>query len=177
MLALALGGAASGAQAAGGGRYRVHRVCHAPKPGHAACLGLKLVASSLTGPQLQANAVRQSREAARGARPAVTIKSPQAGSLTAQRLHEAYGLPTETSASALQTVAVVDAFDDPTAEADLDVYDKQFGLPACTTANGCFRKVNQSGNASPLPKKQGEWAGEISIDVQMARAICQSCRV
>ncbi len=175
--ALTLAGTASVTQAAGLGRYRVHRVCHAPKPGRAACLGLKLVASSLTGSQLRANAVRQSREAAHGARPAVTNKSPLPGNLTAQRLHEAYALPSETSASALQTVAVVDAFDDPTAEADLDVYDKQFGLPACTTANGCFRKVNQAGNASPLPVKQGEWAGEISIDVQMARAICQSCRV
>jgi hypothetical protein len=176
-LAVVLAATASVAQAAGVGRYRVHRVCYARKPGRAACLGLKLVASSLTGSQLRANVVRQSREAAHGARPAVTNKSPLPGNLTAQRLHEAYGLPSETSASALQTVAVVDAFDDPTAEADLDVYDKQFGLPACTTANGCFRKVNQAGNASPLPVKQGEWAGEISIDVQMARAICQSCRV
>jgi hypothetical protein len=176
-LAVTIGGTATVAQAARGGRYRVHRVCHSRKPGRAACLGMKLVASSLSGAQLHTNALRQSREAASGARPAVTNKSPLPGNLTPQRLHEAYGLPNETSASPLQTVAVVDAFDDPTAEADLDVYDKQFGLPACTTANGCFRKVNQAGNSSPLPKKQGEWAGEISIDVQMARAICQSCRI
>jgi subtilase family serine protease len=74
-------------------------------------------------------------------------------------------------------IAVVDAYDDPSAEADLGVYDKQFGLPACTTANGCFRKINQAGHASPLPPKDGGWASEISIDVQMAHAICQSCRV
>ena len=97
--------------------------------------------------------------------------------MTPQLLHAAYALPDETPASSLQTVAVVDAFDDPTAEADLDVYDKQFGLPPCTSANGCFHKVNESGNASPLPHKQGEWAGEISIDVQMARAVCQSCKI
>ena len=77
----------------------------------------------------------------------------------------------------MQTVAIVDAYDDPSAEADLDVYDKQFGLPACTTANGCFRKVNQSGKPKPLPKQHGEWAAEISIDVQMVRAVCQSCRI
>lgn len=157
--------------------FRVHRACHARAPGRAACLGMKLVPASLTSSQLQANAIRQSREAAGGATPAVTVKEPYSGYLTPQRLHDAYALPSETDASHVQTVAVVDAFDDPTAEADLDVYDKQFGLPPCTTANGCFRKVNQSGNPSPLPKKQGEWATEISIDVQMVRAICQSCRI
>lgn len=157
--------------------FRVHRACHARGPGRAACLGMKLVPASLTSSQLHANAIRQSREASGGATPAVTVKEPYAGYLTPQRLHDAYALPSETDASRVQTVAVVDAFDDPTAEADLDVYDKQFGLPPCTTANGCFRKVNQSGNPSPLPKKQGEWATEISIDVQMVRAICQSCRI
>jgi IPT/TIG domain len=176
-LTLAAGGAAAAAQAAGHSRFRVQRVCHARKPGRAACLGLKLVPSSLSSADLHASAVRQSREAAGGARPAVTNKNPEPGFLTPQSLHDAYALPGETASSSLQTVAVVDAFDDPTAEADLDVYDKQFGLAPCTTANGCFRKVNQAGNASPLPKKQGEWAGEISIDVQMARAICQSCRI
>jgi len=158
-------------------RFRVHQVCRAAQPGRAACLALKLVPASLSGATLKANAKRQQSEAARGVRPAVTNKSPEPGYLTPQALHEAYALPNETAASALQTIAVVDAFDDPTAEADLDVYDKQFGLAPCTTANGCFRKVNQSGNASPLPHKQGEWAGEISIDVQMARAICQSCKI
>ena len=44
-----------------------------------------------------------------------------------------------------QTVAVVDAYDDPNAESDLAVYRTQYGLPPCTTANGCFKKVNQSG--------------------------------
>jgi hypothetical protein len=176
-LALAGVGTASVAQAAVHGRFRIHRVCRAARPGQAACLSMKLVKSSLTSADLHANALRQSREAAGGARPAVTNKSPEPGFLTPQSLHAAYALPSETAASSLQTVAVVDAFDDPTAEADLDVYDKQFGLPACTSANGCFAKVNQAGNASPLPKKQGEWAGEISIDVQMVRAICHSCRI
>jgi IPT/TIG domain len=158
-------------------RFRVHRVCRAARPGAAACLGMKLVPASLTSAELRSSAARQSKEATSGARPAVTNPSPEPGYLTPQALHAAYALPDETPASPLQTVAVVDAFDDPTAEADLDVYDKQFGLPPCTSANGCFRKVNQSGNASPLPHKQGEWAGEISIDVQMARAVCQGCKI
>ena len=175
--ALALAAASPAAAAARHPGFRIHRVCGAPRPGRAACLGLKLVPSSLTSADLHASALRQSSEASGGARPAVTNKSPEAGNLTPARLHAAYALPSETAASSLQTVAVVDAFDDPTAEADLSVYDEQFGLPPCTTANGCFRKVNESGNAAPLPRKQGEWAGEISIDVQMARAICTSCRI
>ncbi|MEP7025807.1 MAG: peptidase S8, partial [Actinomycetota bacterium] len=47
-----------------------------------------------------------------------------------------------------QVVAIVDAHDDPTAAADLKVYRKQFGLPPCTFANGCFRKINQNGSAA-----------------------------
>lgn len=75
------------------------------------------------------------------------------------------------------TVAIVDAFDDPNAEADLAVYRSTFGLPACTTANGCFRKVNQTGTASPLPKSDTGWAGEISLDVDMVSAACPSCHI
>jgi hypothetical protein len=172
--------AGSAATAGSASGFRVHRVCGmaSPRTAHLArCLSMKLLPASWTSARVQANAVRQTRERARGGKPAVTFKEPFAGFLTPADLHAAYSLPTETAASSLQTIAVVDAFDDPTAEADLGVFDQQFGLPPCTTANGCFRKVNQEGHASPLPHKQGEWASEISIDVQMAHAICQSCRV
>lgn len=76
-----------------------------------------------------------------------------------------------------RTVAIVDAFDDPKAEADLGVYRSHFGLPACTTANGCFHKVNQSGQASPLPKADYGWAEEISLDLDMVSAICPTCHI
>ncbi len=175
LLSLAATPSLAGASAAP--RYRVQRVCGKPPAGAAACLSMKLVPADLSSSELQANASRQAAEAGRGARPAVSVKSPIPGYLTPQRLHEAYALPSDSLASSLQTVAVVDAYDDPTAEADLDVYDKQFGLSACTTANGCFRKLNQDGQPGPLPPKEGEWAGEISIDVQMAHAICETCKV
>jgi hypothetical protein len=137
----------------------VLRVCGTPGPLTAACTALRLASPSAEGS------------------PAGEVTSPLGGFLTPAQLHAAYSLPTETKASSKETVAVVDAFDDPTAEADLRIYDEQFGLPPCTSANGCFRKLNQEGKASPLPPVQGEWAGEISIDVQMAHAICESCRV
>ena len=137
---------------------------------------MRLVTVALTEADLKANARRQAAEAAAGS-PAVANKNPIAGGLTPELLHAAYALPNATFPSSQQTIAVVDAFNDPTAEADLGVYDRQFGLPECTTANGCFRKLNQEGRTSPLPQREGGWATEISLDVQMAHAICQGCHV
>jgi subtilase family serine protease len=90
-------------------------------------------------------------------------------------LQSAYNLPSATAGHG-QTVAIVDAFDDPSAEADLGVYRSQFGLPACTTANGCFRKVAQNGSTS-FPRKNGGWAQEISLDLDMVSAICPNCHI
>jgi subtilase family serine protease len=90
-------------------------------------------------------------------------------------LQAAYNLPSAT-AGAGRTVAIVDAYDDPTAEADLAVYRAQFGLPACTTANGCFKKIDQNGGTS-YPKKDGGWAQEISLDIDMVSAICPNCHI
>jgi len=90
-------------------------------------------------------------------------------------LESAYNLPSATAGSG-QTVAIVDAYDDPNAESDLGVYRAQFGLPPCTTANGCFRKVNQSGGTS-YPTANGGWAQEISLDLDMVSAICPNCRI
>ncbi|MGA2452636.1 MAG: IPT/TIG domain-containing protein [Solirubrobacteraceae bacterium] len=157
--------------------YRVDRLCGPPRPAVAACAAMRLVSASLTPAALQAGAAAQADAEALGERPAVNDPSPIPGFLTPQDLHAAYALPDETASSKSQTIAVIDAFDDPTAEADLGVYDEQFGLPACTSANGCFRKLDEQGKASPLPPENGGWAGEISIDVQMAHAICESCHV
>ncbi len=76
--------------------------------------------------------------------------------LRPQDLHSAYQLP--TSASGTQTIALVDAYNDLSAEADLETYDTEFGLPKCTAANGCFTKVNQNGEAANLPFPQSRRA-------------------
>jgi len=94
--------------------------------------------------------------------------------LTPSDLHAAYSLPSAGSQGA--TVAIVDAYDDPNAEADLRVYRAQFGLPACTSAGGCFRKVGQSGTRT-LPAPDAGWAQEISLDLDMASAICPTCNL
>ncbi len=90
-------------------------------------------------------------------------------------LQSAYDLPS-TSAGTGQTIGIVDAYDDPNAEADLGVYRSTYGLPACTTANGCFKKVSQTGTTS-YPAANSGWAGEISLDVDMASAICPNCHI
>ncbi|MFK0111914.1 S8 family serine peptidase [Streptomyces sp. NPDC091217] len=87
-------------------------------------------------------------------------------------LASAYNLPSTGGTG--QTIAIIDAGDDPTAEADLAVYRATYGLPACTTANGCFRKVNQRGATSPLPPDEG-WGIEIALDLDMASAACPNC--
>jgi subtilase family serine protease len=76
-----------------------------------------------------------------------------------------------------QTVAIVDPNDDPNAESDLGVYRAQFGLSACTTANGCFRKVNQAGVQGNYPKASKSGAQEISLDLDMVSAVCPNCHI
>ncbi|MFD9795863.1 putative Ig domain-containing protein [Streptomyces sp. NPDC059070] len=88
-------------------------------------------------------------------------------------LQSAYALPSGGSGA---TVAIVDAYDDPNAESDLATYRSQYGLPACTTANGCFKKVDQNGGTS-YPTPDSGWAGEISLDVDMVSAVCPSCHI
>ncbi len=90
-------------------------------------------------------------------------------------LQSAYKLPSSSAGSG-QTVAIVDAYNDPNAASDLAVYRSQFGLPACTTANGCFKKVNQSGGTS-YPRSDSGWAEEISLDLDMVSAVCPNCHI
>ena len=93
-------------------------------------------------------------------------------------LQDAYKLTAAASSKGSgQTVAVVDANDDPKAESDMGVYRSQFGLSSCTTANGCFRKVNQSGVQGNYPKATKNGAQEISVDLDMVSAICPNCHI
>ena len=90
-------------------------------------------------------------------------------------LRDAYKLPSSGGNGTL--VAIVDAYDSPNAESDLATYRSQFGLPPCTSQNGCFQKVNEQGQASPLPQQDQSWAGEIALDLDMVSAVCPDCRI
>jgi Subtilase family len=159
--------------------YSVRSVCAAPVPGHASCLALELVPKTPAA-RAHTHPVGMPRPAPiRAGKVAEVCKPPTAAEgcygLRPQDLHSAYVLP--TAAPSEQKIALVDAYDDPTAEADLKVYDEAFHLPSCTSANGCFTKVNGKGKTSPLPVVEGGWALEISLDVEVAHAICQSCHI
>jgi len=101
--------------------------------------------------------------------------APRPGSYSPAQFQTAYGLPWNTNGAG-QTIAIVDAYDDPVIESDLGVYSAQYGLPACTSANSCFKKVNQTGGTN-YPRTNSGWALEISLDVEIAHALCPNCKI
>jgi IPT/TIG domain-containing protein/subtilase family protein len=150
--------------------YSTAKACGAPLPGQASCFAVGLVPKT---PAARAHSHPLGMTLTEGT--AAGDAANGAYGLRPQDLHSAYQLPLD--APTAQTVGIVDAYDDPNIEADLKVYDEEFGLPACTKANGCFRKLNQRGNEQPLPQAEGDWAGEISLDVETVHAVCQSCHI
>lgn len=91
------------------------------------------------------------------------------------QLAAAYGLATTTGSG--QTVALIESGDYPTAAADLAVYRTQYGLPPCTSASGCFKKVGQTGSTTSLPRTNASWAEETALDEDMVSAICPNCHI
>jgi hypothetical protein len=100
-------------------------------------------------------------------------------------LQSAYNITTASATTgAGETVAVVDAYNDPNADSDLGVYRSQFGLPACTVANGCLTIVSQTGSTTSLPpidpppsSPDGGWDVETTLDIDMVSAICPLCHI
>ncbi len=174
--------------------YGIRAACPPPSVRHAGCLALQLVPLSA-----QAKAHNTPIGIQRAAVAAPATHSPALGDfgLRPADLHTAYELP--ESATAEQTIALIDAYNDPTAEADLATYSTTFGLPECTTANGCFKKVGETGleGTLPFPKTKAEletaeaggaaakeeaeaaigWGAEISLDIESAHATCPNCHI
>jgi subtilase family serine protease len=90
-------------------------------------------------------------------------------------LQSAYKLPSN-GGLATTLIAIVDAYGYRNAESDLGVYRAQFGLPPCTTANGCFRKVDQNGGSN-YPSQNTGWAQESALDLDMVSATCPGCKI
>jgi kumamolisin len=90
---------------------------------------------------------------------------------TPASLRSVYKLP---STGGSGVIAIVDAFDYPTAENDLNVFSSQFGLPACTTANGCFLKVYASGSK---PRTNCGWSQEAALDIEWAHAMSPNAKI
>ncbi|MFD5400780.1 putative Ig domain-containing protein [Streptomyces griseorubiginosus] len=106
---------------------------------------------------------------------ATALAAAAPSGLSPANLHSAYNLPS-TGGSGL-TVAVVDAYNDPNAESDLATYRSQYGLSACTKANGCFKQVSQTGSTTSLPTNDTGWAGEEALDIDMVSAVCPNCNI
>ena len=91
-------------------------------------------------------------------------------------LQAAYNIPADAGSPAT-VIAIVDAYGYINAEADLAIYRATFGLPPCTTANGCFTKYNQSGQQGNYPYQNTGWAQETALDLDMASAACPKCKI
>ncbi|MER7443466.1 carboxypeptidase regulatory-like domain-containing protein [Micromonospora avicenniae] len=143
------------------GEWRVERVCSGPvQVGYAQCNSIRRIPP--TAPTQPSAPSRQA-----GADDPVYGYGPA-------DLVSAYNLPAAGGDGI--TVAVVAAFDNPTAEADLAVYRAHWGLPPCTTDNGCFKKIDQRGGHDyPIPDES--WAGEISLDLDTVSAVCPRCHL
>jgi subtilase family serine protease len=144
-----------------------------PKKGFAACDALRVTSGT--------TAYMEKQAALKGVTPKTVRPDAASASPTGygpSDIQSAYGL---TSAAASdgsgETVAIVDAYDDPNAAADLATYRSHYGLSACTTSNGCFKKVSQTGSTTSLPSADSGWAGEESLDLDMVSATCPQCSI
>ena len=107
-------------------------------------------------------------------KPTVTNTSPTG--LSPSTIKSVYSFPTSSTAGTGTTIAIVDAYNDPNIESDLAAFSTQFGLPSCTTANGCFTKVNQTGGTN-YPRTDAGWALEIALDVEWAHAVAPGAKI
>ncbi len=143
-------------------------VCSSAPAGYASCLARILKPAT---EQSHLSYFSHRATDGRGGAPAVTVSG-----LAPANIESVYGFPTATSAGSGKTIALVDAYDDPTVAADLSTFSSQWGLPSCTTTNGCFTKVNETGGSS-LPASDQGWALEISLDVEWAHAVAPGAKI
>ena len=98
-------------------------------------------------------------------------------------LQSAYGLSSISGSNGTgNTVAIVDAYNDPQAASDLAVYRKEWGLPPLCGTGGSgacvsFTQVNQNGVQGSYPRANKSWSEEISLDLDMVSAICPNCNI
>jgi subtilase family serine protease len=112
-------------------------------------------------------------------RPNLNSTSPSG--LSPSTIKSAYTFSADPTAGAGKTIAIVDAYDDPTVKADLDVFNQQFGFTAFPVCGGsvtttCFQKVDQRGGTA-YPRTNAGWALEIALDVEWAHAIAPGAKI
>ncbi len=164
-------------------------ICPPAAAGYARCSAQVLVLRSdgaLVRPRHGAHAslgqvrpaVRSGSASPGAANPATGGSSPPQADTPAY-LQQAYDLAyLSQTAGSNDTVAIIDAYYDPTAASDLTTYRSNYALPACTTGNGCFQQVNENGATSPLPSTRNSgWEEETSLDLDAVSAVCPNCKI
>ncbi|HEX6447074.1 MAG TPA: S53 family peptidase [Streptosporangiales bacterium] len=152
------------------GSLGTEAACGLPSAGHAACFAVLDRKVHWTGRRWALGTAPKTR-------PRTAPKATGGGlhPYLAADLQDAYRLPSALL-GARQTIAIVDAFDDPNAERDLAVYREANGLPPCDADFPCFRKVDQRGGTD-YPTPDANWSVEISLDLDMASAACPNCEL
>ncbi len=109
---------------------------------------------------------------------------PDATSTTVQgytpaQIKKAYGISSVSLTGAVtgdgsgQTIAIVDAYNDPNISSDLATFDSKFSLSAPPS----FVKESQTGSTTSLPSSNAGWDQEISLDVEWAHAIAPKAKL
>lgn len=156
------------AGAAGTTKVQVpERLCKTATVGRSACDAIHFVTRQVP------TATAAKMQAKGAARPSKTLGFGPAGGYTPKQLAKAYGI--NPNAKTKQTVAIVDAFDNPSVRKDLNAFDHHYGIHKETKKS--FKVVNQKGKSGPLPTADPGWAGEITLDVQSVRAVCRHCKI
>ncbi len=91
---------------------------------------------------------------------------------TPAEIRQSYGFSSLTANGAGQTIAIVDAYDDPNILSDLKAFDAKYGLP-----DPSFQKVSQTGSQTKLPSANASWGLEISLDVEWAHAVAPAAKI
>ena len=182
----------------GGSSVATRDECAAPVPGQASCMAVGVV-SARTGALLSVSPQRSSGAPLvvtgrlEGAPPGLNSEAspsqllgpasepaatPAPGPGTPLYLQQAYDLTAlSASAGSGTTVAIVDAYNDPSAAADLAYYRSYYGLPACTVASGCLRIVGENGSSTLPGEINSSWQTEESLDLDAVSALCPNCRL
>lgn len=150
-----------GSGPASGPYVRLERVCARAESGSSSCLALRSVPVAKT---------------TAGAEPDLAVANGgrgPAGGFTPRQIASMYQI--DNTAATTQTIAIVDAYNDPYARWELNVFDRHYGLPPETSRS--LRKVNQRGHTTWFPPDHSGWAGEIALDLQAVRGVCTKCRI
>ncbi len=150
--------APAGATSAGTRRPSVLVECPPRSRGHVSCLTRVI-----------------DRRTGTGQTAAASTSTPAPGALAPSSVATAYGFPSGGGSG--ETIALVDAYNDPTATGELSTFSNEYGLPPCTTSSGCFQKVDQTGGGSYPANATPGWAIEESMDIEWAHGLAPSAHI